>query len=145
MTALIMPRPGRRATGVRCRSSIRAGVARQLDAAGGAGHDLGPGIMRLTRRGRLLLIGLPVVTGAAALLVVAAVFLLPPTVNASTDPVGEPVTQSVTVQARQSLWEIAVAADPDRDPREVMDDIAELNGLSSSQLSAGQVLEVPAR
>ena len=58
---------------------------------------------------------------------------------------GEPVTQSVTVQARQSLWEIAVAADPDRDPREVMDDIAELNGLTSSQLSAGQVLEVPAR
>ena len=49
------------------------------------------------------------------------------------------------MQARQSLWEIAVAADPDRDPREVMDDIAELNGLTSSQLSAGQVLEVPAR
>ena len=38
------------------------------------------------------------------------------------------------VQARQSLWEIAVAAYPDRDPREVMDDIAELNGLRPSQL-----------
>ena len=44
----------------------------------------------------------------------------------------------------QSLWELAVAADPDRDPREVMDEIVELNDLDSSVLVAGQLLEVPA-
>ena len=112
----------------------------------GAQHEPARGsAVRLTRRGRLLLIGLPVVTGVAALLVVAAVFLLPRTVNASTVPVGQPVTHAVTVQAHQSLWELAVEADPDRDPREVMSDIAQLNDLTSPELSAGQVLEVPSR
>lgn len=123
---------------VRGVSAAEARPAGSVDSAAGA-------VLRLTRRGRFLLIGLPVVTGAAALLVVAAVFLLPPTVHASTDAVGAPVTHSVTVQSRQSLWEIAVAADPQRDPREVMRDIAELNGLTSPDLSAGQVLEVPSR
>ncbi|MCT2021839.1 LysM peptidoglycan-binding domain-containing protein [Kocuria marina] len=101
--------------------------------------------LHLTRRGRFFLIGLPFVTGAAALLVVAAVFLLPPTVKASTEPAGAPVTHSVTVQANQTLWEIAAVADPQRDTREVMNDIAELNGLTSSTLHTGQVLEVPSR
>ncbi|WP_016996778.1 LysM peptidoglycan-binding domain-containing protein [Kocuria atrinae] len=101
--------------------------------------------LNLTRRGRFVFIGLPLITGAAALLVVAVIFLLPSTVQANTDPVGDPVTHSVTVQSDQSLWEIAHAADPQRDTREVMDDIVELNGLASSELSAGQLLEIPAR
>ena len=100
--------------------------------------------MHLTRRGRFFLVGLPIVTGATALLVVAAVFLVPSTVKASTAPVTGPVTHSVTVQSRQTLWDIARAADPDRDTREVVDDIAELNGLTSPALTTGQVLEVPA-
>ena len=44
-----------------------------------------------------------------------------------------------------ALWEIAAVADPQRDTREVMNDIAELNGLTSSTLHTGQVLEVPSR
>lgn len=100
--------------------------------------------LNLTRRGRFVFIGLPLITGAAALMVVAVIFLLPSTVQATTDSVSEPVTHTVTVQSDQSLWEIAYAADPQRDTRVVMDDIVELNGLVSSELSAGQLLEVPA-
>lgn len=101
--------------------------------------------LNLTRRGRFIFIGLPLMTGAAALMVVAVIFLLPTTVQANSDPVSEPVTHTVSVQADQSLWEIAYAADPQRDTREVMDDIVGLNGLTSSEISAGQLLEIPAR
>lgn len=101
--------------------------------------------LNLTRRGRFVLVGVPLMTGAAALLVVAVIFLLPTTVQATSDPLGEPVTHTVSVQPDQSLWEIAYAAGPQRDTREVMDDIVELNGLASSGISAGQLLEVPAR
>ena len=101
--------------------------------------------LHLTRRGRFFLIGLPFVTGAAALLVVAAVFLLPSTVKASTEPADAPMTHSVTVQANQTLWEIAAVVDPQRDTRAVISDIAELNGLTSPTLYTGQVLEVPSR
>ncbi|RKQ33330.1 LysM peptidoglycan-binding domain-containing protein [Kocuria tytonis] len=147
MTALIMPRTVRRAASSVGRAATIAGhpATAEHDAVAATAAESGSSSLRLTRRGRLFLIGLPFVTGAAALLVVAAVFLLPATVKASTDHVSEPVTHSVTVQAHQTLWDIAVAADPARDTREVMDDIAELNGLSSSVLSAGQVLEVPSR
>lgn len=101
--------------------------------------------LNLTRRGRFVFIGLPLMAGAAALLVVAVIFLLPTTVQATSDPVDEPVTHTVSVQPDQSLWEIAYAADPQRDTREVMDDMVELNELASSEISAGQLLEVPAR
>lgn len=105
----------------------------------------GAGRLNLTRRGRFVFIGLPVITGAAALLAVAVIFLMPSTVHAGTEAVGDPATRTVTVQSQQSLWEIARAADPQRDTREVMDDIVELNDLASSVLSSGQLLEVPAR
>ena len=100
--------------------------------------------VHLTRRGRFVLVGLPLITGAAALLVTAVIFLLPSTVQATTVSVEEPVTRTVTVQPRETLWNIAHAADPQRDTREVMADIAQLNDLTSSTLTAGQTLEVPA-
>ena len=86
MTALTMPRLAR---GAMCADG-------QLDRAPRSERTAG---VRLTRRGRFFLVGLPFVTGAAALLVVAAVFLVPSTVKASTAPVAEPVTHSVTVQS----------------------------------------------
>lgn len=142
MTALTMSRS------VRPTAASSAGVLSRT-ASRTASHHAAPRVGRsplhLTRRGRFFLIGLPFVTGATALLVIAAVFLLPPTVKASTEPAGAPVTHTVTVQANQTLWEIAAVADPQRDTREVMNDIAELNGLTSSTLFTGQVLEVPSR
>ena len=58
------------------------------------------------------------------------------------------VTPALVRWARPSrrvvLWDLAVAADPQRDPRDVMDEIVELNDLRSSALVAGQELVVPA-
>lgn len=100
--------------------------------------------LQLTRRGRFVLVGLPLITGTAALIVIAVIFLMPSTVKASTNAVEGPITRTVTVQPDETLWNIAMAADPQRDTREVMADIAELNDLSSSALTVGQSLEVPA-
>lgn len=98
----------------------------------------------LTRRGRLVLLGLPVLAGSAALVVLAVIFLVPSTATATSEPVTGPGTELATVHPGQSLWDLAVQADPERDPRDVMDEIVELNDLDSSLLHAGQLLEVPA-
>jgi hypothetical protein len=103
-----------------------------------------PAPLTLTRRGRLVFLGLPVLTGAAALVVLAVVFLVPSTATATSEPVSGSGTGRATVHPGQTLWDVAVAADAQRDPREVMDEIVELNDLETSVLLAGQVLEVPA-
>jgi hypothetical protein len=131
-------------------------VARRRESAGSA-RGLGRALRRarparsasrtpltLTRRGRLVFLGLPVLAGSAALVVLAVIFLVPSTATATSAPVPGSGTEQTTVFPGQSLWELAVTADPDRDPREVMDEIVELNDLDSSVLVAGQLLEVPA-
>ncbi|WP_298588965.1 LysM peptidoglycan-binding domain-containing protein [uncultured Kocuria sp.] len=135
-------------------ATLSAVVARRRGSAGAAG-GLGRAARRarpagsrtpltLTRRGRLVFLGLPVLAGSAALVVLAVIFLVPSTATATSEPVPGPGTEQTTVFPGQSLWEIAVTADPDRDPREVMDEIVELNDLDSSVLVAGRLLEVPA-
>jgi LysM repeat protein len=94
--------------------------------------------LRLTVRGRLLLI-------AAALLVTLSAMMLAiaPSVIA-TDGRGEsaPVTE-VTVQPGDTLWDIASAANPGGELTATVEEIAELNGLEDGQLQAGQELLVP--
>ena len=46
-------------------------------------------------------------------------------------------TVTVTVQAGQSLWAIAGAAAPERDPRDVIADIVQLNNLSAGGVVPG--------
>lgn len=53
-------------------------------------------------------------------------------------------TALVTVQGGDSLWSIATQADPDRDPRDVIDEIRTLNHLTGDVLPIGIVLRVPA-
>lgn len=135
-------------------ATLSAVVTRRREPAGPA-RGLGRALRRarparsrtpltLTRRGRLVFLGLPVLAGSAALVVLAVVFLVPSTATATSAPVPGAGTEQATVFPGQSLWELAVAADPDRDPRDVMDEIVELNDLDSSVLVAGQLLEVPA-
>jgi LysM domain len=49
----------------------------------------------------------------------------------------------VTVGPGDSLWSIASAAAPDRDPRAVIDDMRQLNDLAGDVLPVGMVLRVP--
>ncbi|WP_120004352.1 LysM peptidoglycan-binding domain-containing protein [Nesterenkonia muleiensis] len=104
-----------------------------------------PGL-RLTRRGRLLLLGLPAVLAAVALLA-AAVFAAAALFNqalASTGAASGVEAEQVTVTEGDTLWSIASAAESDADIQQLITQIAELNDLDSAQLEHGQVLFVPA-
>lgn len=94
--------------------------------------------LRLTHRGRL------VVFAAAVVLVGAVLLFLGPSVVA-TGTAGTPqATSSVTVQAGQTVWDIAGDANPDGDIRATVDDIVELNSLpSAGGIQIGQELAVP--
>lgn len=96
--------------------------------------------LRLTRRGRRL------VTAVSVLIFGSAVFVLGQQVVASFNH--EPRysdTMSVQVGAGQSLWSIAEDTNPGIDPRIVVEEIADLNGLrSAADVIPGRTLVVPA-
>ncbi len=50
----------------------------------------------------------------------------------------------VTVGPGDTLWSIATAQAPDRDPRAVISEIQQLNGLDGDVINLGMVLRVPA-
>ena len=90
-----------------------------------------PGPLRLTRRGRIVLIGAPLVLLAVVLLSLSGFFNSP--AKASDSAAGLAVTPAVTVtvQPGQSLWAIAGTVAPDRDARDVVADIVQLNNLGA--------------
>lgn len=100
--------------------------------------------LQLTRRGRLLLIGLPTMLGVLAAAALLVVLIAPSQVTAGTEPAEGPGVESVTVQPGQSLWELAHQAEPQRDTRDVVLQIVELNDLDSAQVAPGQRVLVPA-
>jgi nucleoid-associated protein YgaU len=54
-----------------------------------------------------------------------------------------PEYQTVVVQPGDTLWSIAAAHYPAADPRERVDAIEALNGLSGPQIAVGETLELP--
>ena len=99
----------------------------------------GSGSVRLTRRGRLL------VTLAVLIALVSAVLAGAASVAAGTAELGRPTTVEVVVQPGQTLWGVATSVSPGGDPRDVVREIRELNGLEGSALLPGQALAVPVR
>lgn len=116
--------------------TITPGFARTATAPRSAVDASAP--VRLTRRGRLVVL-------AAALAVIAfAVVALGPSVVATGERGDVPATTVVTVQPGQTLWQIAVEANPAGDPRRTVDDIMRMNALSSAgALQMGRELAVP--
>lgn len=100
--------------------------------------------LRLTRRGRLLFRGLPLMLSVAALTATAAFFagvvLSPPAVSA--DVASEDLV-TVTVMPGDSLWSIAQEDAPGVDPYVTMERIGELNALEGGELELGQELYLP--
>ncbi len=95
--------------------------------------------LRLTRRGRLVLSGLGVVTALGVAFSVAAL-----TGGTGADPALELAGRSsVVVHSGDTLWSIAESVAPGTDPRLVVDALQEANGLSGSGLVPGQVLVLP--
>lgn len=100
--------------------------------------------LRLTRRGR-------VVIGVIAIVVMAAIAMtvgLAAAGGAQAANHGQPRAayqgmHQVVVRSGQTLWSIASAAEPQADPRDVVQEIMTVNALTSTDISPGQVLWVP--
>ena len=125
-----------------CGSDIRpAPVLRLVGAPSGPPDDTPAAPLRLTRRGRV------VAATAAALLVTVVSLLLAGVAQATNDgPSSRVARQSlvqVVVHPGQSLWSVAESADPDQDPRAVIQQIIDLNSLNGDTVFAGQQLWVP--
>lgn len=93
--------------------------------------------VRLTRRGRLILLAL--LLG----LVLGVVVLAMAPATATSDR-GSAVAERVTVQPGDTLWAIAERVRPNTDPRATIARIKDMNALTSGVAQAGQVLLVPA-
>ena len=93
--------------------------------------------LRLTRRGRLVFF----VTFLLA--AVGMVLFVLSGVATGTAEAGEPVpVRMVQVEAGDTLWSIATRAAPGEDPRDLIDEIQELNSLEGS-LPVGTEIAVP--
>ena len=95
------------------------------------------GRVRLTRRGRLVLLVLSV------LLLLAGVSVGRTGSQAATATETGPSLQQTTVQPGETLWSVAQRIAPRNDPRDVVDQIRRINHLHSSSLRAGQQLLLP--
>jgi LysM repeat protein len=100
--------------------------------------------IRLTRRGRAVVAGL-VVTGLTIAALLASVLASggAQATNHGQARAGYQGMHKVVVQPGQTLWSIALAAEPAADTRIVVGEIMTANALSSSTISAGQLLWVP--
>jgi hypothetical protein len=95
--------------------------------------------VRLTRRGR-------VVVTAAAVLVIGAVSLVAASAAQATShrgPQAKGNLAKMVVLSGQSLWSIAESAEPNADPRAVIEQIRQLNSLPGYQVTPGETLWVP--
>jgi hypothetical protein len=121
--------------------SLRAGMARSLEAGSRPVRTR----VRLTRRGRIVVAGLI----TATMVLVAALAWLAGTARADTAGSGVPSSavyhglRSVVVLPGQSLWSIATRYDPGSDPRNVIQEIIDLNALSGTSVQPGQHLWLP--
>lgn len=97
--------------------------------------------LHLTRRGWLVLVALPLFLLTAAALIAGAFFTSQ--AQAASGEGETTTTVRVSVAAGETLWSLASEYAPERDPRAVVEEIVELNALSSSTVQAGQSLHVP--
>jgi hypothetical protein len=93
--------------------------------------------LRLTRRGRLV-----VFFGGMALAFAAFTLVSDPAV--STAERQQVRTETVVVTSGVTLWDIAEQVAPGADPRALIDEIVEINGLSDAgAIRVGQPIVVP--
>jgi hypothetical protein len=126
-----------------CDSEIRRGHPRGRRQGSEPGNKQGAAAppLRLTRRGRI-------VVAVAAVLLVTAISLLAAGVAQATSHGPSPRAArqdllQVVVRPGQTLWSVAESADPDQDTRVVVQQIIDLNSLSSATVPAGRQLWVP--
>ena len=100
--------------------------------------------LRITRRGYALLtliVAAPLVIAALGFAVNGGGAAAVNTVSAAS--LTSVTFEHVTVQAGESLWQLAAQIAPSADPRDVVSDIVHLNQLSSAVVQPGQTLAIP--
>ena len=125
-------------------SPVRASPVGRAPAAGSTGGTR-QAPLRLTRRGRFVFFGVPLILLAALILSLSGFLNAPAKASDSAAELSLTPTVSVTVQPGESLWAIAGSVAPDRDPRDVVADIVQLNNLDAARVLPGQTLFVPAK
>lgn len=103
--------------------------------------------LRLTRRGRVLVL-------LVLIALLCAAFMVGRTASRAAEPAGplaavqgmasSPITTRTVVDPGETLWSIARRIAPARDPREVVAQLRRLNDLATGGLQAGQQLVLPA-
>jgi LysM repeat protein len=97
--------------------------------------------LRLTRRGRVVLLGL---LAAVTLAVMLAVLSLGRVSSLAATGVSPPVSHgTVVVQPGDTLWSIASRIAPNADPRVLVQRIIDLNALRTAVLQPGEELALP--
>ena len=119
------------------------GSRRQQQGASGSASRQGR--LRLTRRGRFVFFGLPLILLAALVLSLAGFLNAPAKAADTSAELSLTPTVTVTVQPGESLWTIAGSVAPERDPRDVVADIVQLNNLDAARVLPGQQLFIPAK
>lgn len=138
--------PAVRSSAVRATPRLQSGQPRagQLDDRHAAqARPAAQAPLRLTRRGKIVFIGIPLVVLAALLLSFAGFFNSPAKASDSAADLAVTPAVTVTVQPGDSLWAIAGRVDSGRDARDVVADIVQLNNLSGGAVLPGQQLYVP--
>jgi hypothetical protein len=97
--------------------------------------------LRITRRGRLVLASL-LVGPLVAVGVIAGVNVTSAIATSVSSSVGE--LDHLTINAGESLWQVAERIAPASDPRDVIADIVSLNRMSTSSVEPGQRIAIPA-
>jgi hypothetical protein len=97
--------------------------------------------LRLTRRGRVVLVGFLVIV--AGLIWLAAAGGAAATGSGVSPSAYDKHMSPVVVEPGDSLWSIAARAQPNADPRLVIQQITDINALPSAEIAAGQRLWVP--
>lgn len=126
-----------RPDGIEPRRTAASGVLSPQAQPGQAGAPRPEAPLRLTTRGRvvvvllaLLLVALPLVIGVRAAQAEA--------------PASAPQVERHVVAPGETLWQIAATiTEPGEDVRDVVGDLVRLNALPDSSLLAGQTIVVP--
>ena len=105
----------------------------------GAARPVAPAHLRITRRGRTVLVVLIALLVAGGL----ALGLMLGAGAAVASDGSAPALSTVTVRQGDSLWTVAEAIAPRSDPRDVIASIQQLNGLPSATVVPGQRLAIP--
>jgi hypothetical protein len=123
----------------------RAGKTHQAaqPGPGGRAKQAKQAPLKLTRRGRFVFIGVPLILLAALVLSFSGFLNAPAKAADSAADLSLTPTVTVTVQPGESLWAIAEAVAPERDPRDVVADIIQLNNLEAARVVPGQALFIP--